>query len=912
LSANRERLPNLFAEACRLDGAARAAFLASECGADTALRGELEELLRLDVNSRFLGEAELTAMRVDLGESAAVLPERIGSFEVLGLLGRGGMGVVYRARQEQPAREVALKVLAPGLADGAGKARFAMEAEALGRLQHPGIAQIHEAGTYRSAAGEQPYLAMELVSGVPLHVWASARRPDLATRLGLLIEICEAVHHAHQKGLIHRDLKPGNVLVDAADHPKVLDFGIARFVAEDPSRTLQTLTGQVLGTLAYMSPEQASGQSSQIDIRTDVYALGVIGYELLAGALPIELTDSPVTGQLQRLATVEPTPLGQHDRRLRGDLQTIFAMALRKEPERRYDTAQALADDLRRHLAHEPIRARPATTAYVLTRFARRHALLLVAVVASILGLAVALVASLRATARVERALLAEGNARAAAEQAGAKAARQVRVKSAVLEFLADVIRAVDPIANPSARHSSLAQHFRAAALGIDARFHEDLDIARAVKLEVARAQNGLGDAAAASALLAPLWAELPKDADFELAHAIGTELARAQWSSGALDDALRTIAGLESRIDAQTGSDAVAMGFLKIRHEILHGEVLFARGRLDEAEERWQHCLRAGEGFVGFVDSALWAIVHVNLAGVFHQRGEAGPAAAAIDRAVLALERVSGPDAEALLLALNTQATIAMGLGEHARAAELFDRVVASWSHVFGDDHPARIELLQNQASAAFRIGQVERAERGFAEAIALGERLFGRDTARLAPPLANLGNLRWSQGRPREAAEFYERAIALREAHAPSADKPLSGYLYDLARIRLELGDGAAHLALLERSLAVRTEALGIDSPLVLVRCVDLARHLARVGRTREAIDRLLAVDARLPERLGRDHAATIASARMLAELHHALGDAEQMERHVKAMLQRAAGTREEEAARELAERILPPARR
>jgi serine/threonine protein kinase len=260
-----ELVQRLFLAACRLQGAERAQFLddqflGAERGTDQALRTEVEELLRLDAETPFLREDDLLALRSPLA-APTTLPEQIAGFRILGLLGSGGMGVVYRAQQEHPSRQVALKVLAPGLGDAAARARFALEAEALGRLQHPGIAQILQAGSLhvrrrptavpgdgagrrRSAAG----------------LGGSRRQPTVPRRAGeLFVELCAAVHHAHQKGVVHRDLKPGNVLVDEHGHAKVLDFGIARFVDGDSGRTQQTQTGQLLGTLAYMSPEQANG-----------------------------------------------------------------------------------------------------------------------------------------------------------------------------------------------------------------------------------------------------------------------------------------------------------------------------------------------------------------------------------------------------------------------------------------------------------------------------------------------------------------------------------------------------------------------------------------------------------------------------------------------------------------------------
>lgn len=227
-------------------------------------------------------------------------PVTIGHYRILRLLGEGGMGSVYLAEQENPHRIVALKVIKPGFVNAELLRRFEQEAQALGRLHRPGIVQIFEAGTADGGLGPQPYFAMELIEGRSLLEFTEERHLNSRTRLKLMAKVCDAVSHAHQRGLIHRDLKPGNILVDEAGQPKILDFGVARVTDSDAEATRQTDMGQLIGTLAYMSPEQVLGDPQQLDIRSDVYALGVITYELLAGKLPYDTDRRPCMKSCKR------------------------------------------------------------------------------------------------------------------------------------------------------------------------------------------------------------------------------------------------------------------------------------------------------------------------------------------------------------------------------------------------------------------------------------------------------------------------------------------------------------------------------------------------------------------------------------------------------------------------------------
>jgi WD40 repeat protein/predicted Ser/Thr protein kinase len=296
---------------------------------------------------------------------------RIGRYRILRCIAGGGMGTVYEAEQDSPRRLVALKAVRPGLASPALRKRFTQEAQILGRLHHPGIAQVYEAGL---AEDGQPFFAMEFIRGLHLDEYARLRSLTIPARLELLARVCDAVQHAHDQGVIHRDLKPANILVDETGQPKVLDFGVARVTNADLlTGAGLTRTGQLLGTPNYMSPEQVTANPAAIDHRADVYALGVVLFELLAGRLPYRLENRPLAEAARLILEEEPPRLGSLNPELRGDVETIVARALEKDPARRYPSAADLAADLRRCFAHEPILARPPSALYHLRKFARRH-----------------------------------------------------------------------------------------------------------------------------------------------------------------------------------------------------------------------------------------------------------------------------------------------------------------------------------------------------------------------------------------------------------------------------------------------------------------------------------------------------------------------------------------------------------
>lgn len=466
----------------KLSQAERDAFLSAACAGDADLRARVESLLQSDADA---GDFLKTPAKLAgaIGEVASLAAKihpllddasgtRVGPYKLLELIGEGGMGLVYAAEQEQPvSRRVALKIVKPGMDSRQLMARFEAERQALALMSHANIAQVFDAGT--TAAG-RPYFVMELVKGLPITEYCDKHQLTPRERLELFIPVCHAIQHAHQKGIIHRDIKPSNVMVSVKDGkpvPMVIDFGVAKAMGRQlTERTLFTAHGQVLGTLEYMSPEQAEMTGLDVDTRSDIYSLGVLLYELLTGTTPLERNagkntaydellrlireqDPPkpstrLSDSGERLAEISAqrkTEPAQLTRLLRGELDWVVMKALEKDRNRRYESANAFARDIECYLHDFPVEACPPSTSYRLRKFIRRNkravlsaALVLLALVAGMVGTSWGLV-------RAELAWKAEADQRQLAEANEKKAVAEKQIAEAVQSFfLRDLLQQAD------------------------------------------------------------------------------------------------------------------------------------------------------------------------------------------------------------------------------------------------------------------------------------------------------------------------------------------------------------------------------------------------------------------------------------------------------------------------------------
>ncbi|MDX2147562.1 MAG: protein kinase [Planctomycetota bacterium] len=415
------QIRRIFAEALGTASGDRPALIARLTAGDEALRREVERLLAAHERAAAGNGLEEAVGRVIGAEAVAIVGtrergssvyqpgDRLDRYLIVRELGEGGFGVVYLAEQVEPVkRQVAIKVIRPGMDRRAVIARFEQERQSLAMMNHPNVAKVLDGGVTQRERGGTPYFVMEYVRGEPITAFCAARRFNTRQRMELFVPVCEAVQHAHQMGVVHRDLKPSNILVEEVDgtaRPKVIDFGIAKAIdATGEGRTIFTEQGALLGTPAYMSPEQASTTARGIDTRSDVYALGILLYELLGNTLPYDLTRRAMHEVVRIICEEEPTRLGQVDASLRGDIETIVGRALEKDPARRYQSADLLALDIRHYLSDQPITARPPSVWYQVSKFSRRNRALVWMSVSVLLVLVVAVIVTSVALARAVEA----------------------------------------------------------------------------------------------------------------------------------------------------------------------------------------------------------------------------------------------------------------------------------------------------------------------------------------------------------------------------------------------------------------------------------------------------------------------------------------------------------------------------
>jgi len=774
----------------------RRRFLLDACAGDDDLRCEVESLLAQEVSRD--GPIERVA-----ADAAAVtpLPATIGGYRVLRLIGEGGMGAVYEAEQDHPRRIVALKVVKSALASPALLRRFAQETEALGRLQHAGIARIYDAGTTETAWGPQPYFAMELIHGLPLLEYASQRSLRPAERIELIIKIREAVAHAHQRGIVHRDLKPGNILVDDSGQPKVLDFGVARVADFDAGNSRQTNVGDLVGTLAYMSPEQVLADPTLVDGRSDVYSIGVVLYELLAERLPYRV-ERQLTEAVRAVREDDPAPLGTINRAYRGDLEIIVAKALEKDPSRRYGSPGELSDDLRRFLANQPILAVPPTATYQARKLIRRHRTLVSAAVSVIVvlvaGIAVSTHQAIVAGRERDRALRAEQIAKAVNDflqkdvLAQASAAGQVGVSSNPdpdLKVRTALDRAAARIAGKFDSQPAVEASIRdtIATAYIDLGLFADAQRQLERVVEVRSRVLGTADPETLGAIdrLADAYAYQTKYAQAEPLLRNGFETATRSLGPEApatlsLMNDLALITGSKGNYEE---SSALLADFLAIQRRLKGDEnvaVLEIMGNLATEYDNMGRYADAEPLRIRQIEASVRVrgpnhpetLTAINNLGVLYRKE--GKYAESETQLKTALERrlkIYGDGHPSVLASMNSLSLLYQAEGRYTEAEPLVLKVLATARTSLGERHADTLRYLNNLADLYRKEGKTREAEAAFAQLVDERRQLLGSDHPNTTKALTSLGEMKLEQHAYAEAERLLREAVQGRLKRNPES---------------------------------------------------------------------------------------------------------------------------------------------
>ncbi len=703
-----QRSYEMFRAALDLATEDRAAFLDTACAGDHVLRAEVESLLSSDAKAEgFLEPPQVSGLSAgEPTETLAAAPTRqlkqIGHYRIKRVIASGGMGTVYEAMQDNPRRTVALKLMKQGITSRSALRRFEYESQILARLRHPGIAQIFEAGTHRDGSGTTPYFAMEYVpNALPITKYATERKLGTRERMALFASVCDAIHHGHQKGIIHRDLKPSNILVDPQGQVKIIDFGVARGTDSDlVVTTLQTDIGQLIGTLQYMSPEQCLADPHDIDTRSDVYALGVVFYELLCDRLPYDVSRKAMHEVTRIIREDQPTKLSTLNKRLRGDIETIALKALEKDREQRYQSATDLRQDIHRYLANEAIAARRPSVLYQLRVLVRRNKPVFAAIAAVFVVLVGASIISTSMYVRSEAS-------RVQAESEAAKA-------NTTLDFLE---RMYDP--PPGGGTPSLKMLLEAAERKIaDGALAGQPEVEATVRFTIGRGYKFLRlSNEAAPHLEAALDARRRILGDDHLK----TILARSSWAA-----------------------------------------LLNVQGKYGQAESHLREVLRSRTNTLG-PEHRSTLTAEAYLVYSLANQGKTAEAEALIRRTLKTLRRVYGPEDHQTLNYMPFLAGVLSDDPSKRDEVEgLLKQVLAIQRRKLGDEHETTLWAMASLGGAMRGWGELVESERIFLEALDISRRRFGdkRITSVLS---CDLGLTLMEQGRLEEAERMLRSAVDL-----------------------------------------------------------------------------------------------------------------------------------------------------
>ncbi len=783
--------------------------------AEDAVRREVESLLRASgawpaLDTPIVASAAAIADSAAEGKAAAPAFVEVPGFRCLELIGEGGMGLVYLAEQASPRRQVALKVLHPGLAAGAVLRRFQLESDLLARLDHPGIARVYQTGTHSTFGSPQPFFAMELVRGKPLLKHATDSGLDERGRIALLMELCDAVGHAHQRGVIHRDLKPSNMMVDEAGRVKVLDFGVARTLEADTLlATMHTGAGALVGTLAYMSPEQLEGDPSAIDTRSDIYSIGAIAYELLSGAPAHDLSARSVPDAILAVREGVPAPLSQAAPPIDRDLATVVMKALSPDPALRYPATSALSADLGRVLRNEPIEARPPSWTYRARKFARRNkvVVVLLCLVATI---------TVGGIAAISVSLAQAVSAGVRASESARLAEREAAASEAINDFLRDdLLSSIDP-ARTADRDVTMRSVVDEASARIGGQFDDQPLVEASIRETLANVYERLGEAGEAEphrrrAVELRSIHEGPRAASTLNARA---NLSTTYMEQGRYADAIATLNDTLGALDASAADGEEIDEALRVRLVSNLAVAHLQIGDLDRAAPLLAESLEAKRADLGDRDPSTLTSIN-NLGGLYIALGRPADAEPLYREAAEGRRAVLGEADPRSLTSASGLAWCLTDLGRYDEARELLESVYAIADARLDRAHPVRAQILNSLGNTATKAGRFEEAERWFRESVELRREQFGPDGLQTMMSIGNVGDVLLELERAEEARALFADLVARADRHAPPEHTVRGTARVGLGRAFLLLGDHATAERHLLDGICLLVESVGQNHP-------------------------------------------------------------------------------------------------
>lgn len=808
---------------------------------------------------------------------------RIGPYTISRTLGEGGFGVVCLAQQAEPVRRtVALKLIKLGMDTRQVIRRFEMERQTLAVMEHPGIARVFDAGT--TPAG-RPYFVMEYVDGPPITDFCDRHTLGIRDRLALIVRVCEAVQHAHQKGVIHRDIKPSNVLVrmvDGSPDPKVIDFGISKAIEDDATHTVMTHARQIIGTPQYMAPEQAAVDGSRVDTRSDVYSLGVLIYELLAGMPPFEaerLRGIPYA-ELERILREEEPPrpstriaeLGDAAERvaagrrtdahhlwrsLRGDLDWIVMRALAKDPAARYPTANALAEDIRRAMRGDAVEAGPPSATYRVSKFIRRHRM------------------ELAATCIVMLALVALGIGGVwfGVRQASTNRAlqKQLTRSEALTAFAKSIITGIDPATARGADTTLLRRVLEGAAGRVETELEDDPEAMVLMLGHIGNAHLSIGDYEQAERIFRRAAGvgtdRLPPDHDLTLQAR--SNIAVALTGQTRWDDAYEVLTPVVTARRETWGDDHEHT--LDVLSNF--GVIQMRSGRLRDAVPTLHHVLEHRLAMFGpeHEDSQL---VMNNLATAYSRLADYEAAARMHERVLKVQLETLGEQHPRTLATMNNLAGAYADLDDTEHALEMHERVLTVKREILEPDHPSILISIANIASVKTDLGDTGGAEAMLRPAVLTAKETLGETHMHVLGLLNELGRALRAQERYEEADAILVEVIAIANEHF-TPEHPntiiITGNRADLLN-KMERYDEAEAVASAVVPNAVRI--MGPAHPKTISVRKTYATALAGLHRFEEAETELRNLYDRCAAEHGDTDGLTLRVSEQLAGLYDAWG--------------------------------------